>query len=153
MENFVHRLEHERKLEATQDPSRRWRERLRLVPESDQKDTAFPALPFNMPVDYFQPSVFNNLQPHLRHRTAVPQIALLPDTNFSFTQHPDELLADDDFNDKYGSEVLKSYKLDDLSFFGDEDEEDGDWEDDDLELDTEMNASDDGIEDVDMADK
>ena len=158
METFVRRLEYERKLEATQDPLRRWRERPRLVPDSDQKDTAFPALPLNMPIDYFHPSVFNKLQPHLRRRAAVPQIALLPDAKLSFTRHPDELLNDKDFNNKYGSTILKEYKVDDhdLGLFGEDDEEDDDWEDNDLELDdTEMECTSEGdeAEDVDMVDK
>jgi hypothetical protein len=115
--------------------------RICLVPEV-QVETDFKALPEGMPIDYFDPTFFNRLQPNLRHRITSQVVALLPDTTQSFKGTPDETLSDGDFFAKYGSSVLSKYKLNDMQ------DEDGEWiEDDDADM------SDDSVDDGDEMDE
>lgn len=109
-EVFVRHLDSVREAACRQDPSKRWRERLRLVPEV-RVDSGFTSLPLNVPIDYFNPEYFNQLQPQLRFKITNRQVALLPDPSQSFKGHTDEKLSDDKFMDKYQDEVHVLYDL------------------------------------------
>jgi len=86
------------------------------------KQTAYPALSCDMPIDYFDHDYFNSLQPRLWHDITNIKIALLPDISLSFLGTADEKLTDQAFNDKYGAEVLAKYNLIDEAEFDREDE-------------------------------
>jgi hypothetical protein len=133
-EVFIRHLDRAREAASRQDPSKRWRERQRLVPEV-RIDSGFTSLPLNVPIDYFNPEFFNQLQPQLRSKITNRQVALLPDPSHSFKGHVDEKLSDDDFMDKYGDQVHALYNLDD-----DEGWENEDWLVDEDEL---MDSNDD----------
>jgi hypothetical protein len=135
-EKWFRLLDKKREEYTRQDPSKKWRERLRIVPE-EQKDSDFRALPQQIPIDYFDPAFYNNLQPLRRLLIACKKIAFLPNVDQSFTRNQDEKLSDDDFMMKYGDAVLMAYELvDENEFDGMEDEIDGDWiVDDDEEMD------------------
>ncbi|KAF6754953.1 hypothetical protein DFP72DRAFT_1123544, partial [Ephemerocybe angulata] len=75
--SFIRDLEFKREKNARLDRSKRWKERVRIVPSHDQEDTLFPALPEGMPIDYFDPDFYNSLEPNLRSRIAIPEVALL----------------------------------------------------------------------------
>jgi len=84
-------------------------------PNSEPQDTAFPTLPQGVPVDYYDPEFFSQLQPQLCHKIANKSIALLPGIEETFTYSQDEQLSDKAFMQKYGEDILARYKLDDLS--------------------------------------
>jgi hypothetical protein len=143
-ETWIRLLDKKREQDMRRDPTKRWRERLRLVPEV-QQDSDFQILPQGLPIDYFDPDFFNDLQPRLRSRTAVQTVALLPDASLSFSRHPDEKLSDEAFMAKYGDEVLARYDLSDLVDEQDEEE----WiVDDEMADDVD---SDEDPEDLDMS--
>jgi len=82
---------------------------------SKLQDTAFSTLPQGVPVDYYDPEFFSQLQPQLCCKIANKSIALLPDIEETFTYSQDEWLSDKAFMQKYSEEILARYKLDDLS--------------------------------------
>jgi len=82
---------------------------------SELQDTAFFTLPQEVPVDYYDPEFFSQLQPQLHHKIANKSIALLPDIEETFTYSQDEQLSNKAFMQKYSEEILARYKLDDLS--------------------------------------
>ena len=133
-EVFIRLLDKKRYETAQVDPSKRWKERPRELP-SQPKQTAYPTLPCNIPIDYFAHEYYNSLQPRLRHHITNSKIALLPDVNLSFSSTADEKLTDQDFNSKYGAQVLKKYNWVDETEFDREDE----WIVDDDEADLEDN--------------
>lgn len=94
---------------------KRVRERIRLVPDQEQKLLDFTAIPSQLPINYYKPDFFNGLQPRICDQIAMHKISLLPNVSESFGNHPDERLSDSAFMDKYASEVLNRYRLDDLS--------------------------------------
>ena len=130
-ETFIRILDLKREEEALLDPTkRRRREKIQLVPESDQKDSDFPALPSGLPIDYYDPDFFNSLQPRTRNHIATQKIALLPEVTLSFTGSTDEKLSDADFLAKHGPLVWIRYTLDE------EEVDCEDWiEDDDMDTD------------------
>ncbi len=73
-EKFYRILDRKREEVAWQDKSQRWRERVCVVPV-DQQDSAFSALPEGMPIDYYDPAFFNQLQPRTRNRIAMRKIS------------------------------------------------------------------------------
>jgi hypothetical protein len=93
---------------------KRKKERIRVLPSVPQP-TLFPALPTNMPIDYFNPDFFNIQQPTTRRRMAGPgksvTVALLPDVTQSFTHSKLERLTDEEFLMQLGDEILKKYDL------------------------------------------
>ncbi len=112
------------------------------MPETNQKETDFPAVPSGLPIDYYDPDFFNSLQPQTRHRISTRKIALLPEITASFTGHLDEKLSDADFTEKHGPVVWIRYTLDDLEGI-----EADDWiEDDEMDSDY-MSEGDDDIRD------
>jgi hypothetical protein len=117
-----------REAASRQDPSKRWRKRLRLVP-TDRVDSGFTSLPLNVPINYFSPDFFNQLQPQLCFKITNCQVALLPDPSQSFKGHTDEKLSDRKFMDKYRDEVHALYNLDNVDNWEDEN-----WLADDEEL-------------------
>ena len=109
------------------DPSKRWRECVRIVPEN-QKNTEFLALPLGMPIDYYDPDFFNSLQPQLRSCIATTKVALLPDATQSFACVPDERLSDKRFVEKHAGSILAKYHLADKGELDDAaEEEDFTW--------------------------
>jgi hypothetical protein len=146
---FIRRLDKKRYETAQIDPRKRWKERPRELP-SQPKQTAYPTLPCNMPIDYFDHEFYNSLQPRLRHDITNTKIALLPDINLSFTGTADEKLTDQAFNSKYGANVLMKYNLVNEVEFAEEDEfseelgDEADMEeyndDDDVDMSTRQNT-------------
>jgi len=82
---------------------------------SEPQDTAFPTLPQGVPVDYYDPEFFSQLQPQLHYKIANKSIAFLPDIEETFTYSQDKQLSDKVFMQKYSEDILARYKLDDLS--------------------------------------
>lgn len=126
---WVRMLDRVRRETVEQHPTRKWRERRRIVPSdpSQQDDSPFVSTPDNMPIDYFEPDFFNKLQPKTRNRVATKQVAFLEDINRSFTWCPEERMSDKAFFKKYGKERLRLYDM-----VGDEefDDADDEWYDD-----------------------
>jgi hypothetical protein len=132
-EVWIRLLDKKREDDTRRDPSKRWHERVRMVPET-QKDTEFLALPEGMPIDYFDPEFYNSLQPRLRDRIMSKKVSLLPDASNSFTGHPDEKLSDKQFMRKYAKSVSGKYNLVDKGELAGVDDEE-DWIiDDDEEM-------------------
>ena len=110
---------------------------------SQPQETLFTSLAQGLPLNYFDPIFFNNLQWFLYKKIASCLIALLPDIEKSFTGCPDELLSDLLFNAKYSKGVLAQYKLDDL---------DDDIDKEEIFPDNEVIEEEDEFEDVEMED-
>jgi len=110
---------------------------------SQPQETLFTSLAQELPLNYFTPIFFNNLQWFLHKKIASHSITLLPDIEKSFTGCPDELLSDSLFNTKYGKAVLAQYKLDDL---------DGDIDKEKIFSDNKVIKKKDEFEDVEMED-
>jgi len=110
---------------------------------SQPQETLFTSLAQELPLNYFTPIFFNNLQWFLHKKIASHSITLLPDIEKSFTGCPDELLSDSLFNTKYGKVVLAQYKLDDL---------DGDIDKEKIFSDNKVIKKKDEFEDVEMED-
>jgi hypothetical protein len=100
-----------------------------------------------MPIDYFDHEYYNSLQPRLRCHITNAKIALLPDVSLSFSGTADEKLTDDNFNYKYGAQVLAKYNLvNDVNDANDADGEDA-WLVDDNDADMlEDDAYDDNVD-------
>jgi len=79
---------------------------------SELQDIAFPTLPQGVPVNYYDPEFFSQLQSQLHHKIANKSIALIPDIEETFTYSQDKWLSDKAFMQKYGEEILARYKLD-----------------------------------------
>jgi len=75
----------------------------------------FSTLPQGVPVDYYDPEFFSQLQPQLCYKITNKSIVLLPDIEETFTYSQDEQLSNKAFMQKYGKDILARYKLDDLS--------------------------------------
>lgn len=121
-------------------------DKIRLLPLAPQQ-TLFPTLPTAMPIDYFDPVFYNSLPPRLRATVADESVGLLPlaSSDLYFTECPDEMLSEDDFQQKYGDIVLKKYKRDGRISRR---EYDGDYDDDD-EADDDGEGSEEGLVDED----
>lgn len=109
-ERWIRILDEKREEDARLDPSKRWKERARVVP-SEPQFSNFVALPEGQPIDYYAPDFYNGLQPRLRAQITNTNVALLPDVNRSFLRDEDELLDDQQFNTKYGAAVLARYRV------------------------------------------
>jgi len=115
MEKFIWLLDKKREEEARYDYTKRRRQdRLRCMPSKPQ-GTAFPTLPQGVPINYYDPEFFSQLQPQLRHKIANKSIVLFSGIEETFTYSQDEQLSDKAFMQKYGEDILAKYKLDDLS--------------------------------------
>jgi hypothetical protein len=147
-EKWIRILDRKREDTARRDPSKRWRERPREVPINQQL-TDFTVLPEGMPIDYFDPDFYNGLQPQLRARITNIKVALLPDLDHSFFRNADEKLSDEQFNAKYGADVLARYRLVEEGELEDVGEE-GEWLADDNE--DETMSSDDAEDAYDLSD-
>jgi len=132
VEKFYWILDRKREEAVRQDKSRRWCERVRKVPV-DQQDSVFSALPEGMPIDYYDPEFFNQLQPRTRNRIAIRKISLLPLVTESLTWNSEERLSDRAFTKKYGAPVLSQYEMvDDADV---EDDVDDEWAAEDIDED------------------
>jgi hypothetical protein len=151
---WIRLLDKKREEDTRRDPSKRWRERVRIVPQH-QKETEFPALPTGMPIDYFDPRFYNNLQPRLHNSVTTGKISMLFNVNDSFTGHSDEKLSDAQFTAQYAASILEKYNLvseaelqdigEDSSENDDDEEGEGDWlGEDDLSADD--------LEDIELED-
>jgi hypothetical protein len=153
-ESFIRLLDKKRYETAQVDSSKRWKERPRELPPQP-KQTAYPALPSHMPIDYFDHEYFNFLQPRLRHHVTNAKISLLPDVSLSFSGTADEKLTDQLFNDKYGAQVLEKYnRVDQAEFDGTEDDGEDEWIVDDVDTnmseDNEYDDNEDGAAEGDV---
>jgi len=119
--------------------TRQHSERVCKVP-SEPQETAFPTLPQNVPIDYYDPNFFNRLQLHLCKQIASQTVALLPNIEESFTKYADENLSNSAFQSKFADAILVKYKLNSLEKINNSEEEwveDKNFEDivpDDVEL-------------------
>jgi hypothetical protein len=127
-ERFIRRLEELREENVRYSSKKRWNERPRRVPATNQKVSTFLKLPENMPIDYFEPSFYNQLLPRLRFSIAEPFIVFLPDGQAPFGGTADEKLSTNKFNHKYGEAVLSKYELVTEDDFADDEEDDEDEE-------------------------
>jgi hypothetical protein len=145
---FIRLLDKVRKEDVRRDPTKRWRERLRKVPET-QQETKMEALPLGMPIDYFDPDYFNGLQPRLRFRITNTQVALPPDIEAIFKSRNtvDGKLSDKDFTKKYGADILGKYELVEEGDLADESETDDDSGD---QVDDLLESGGNPVEDSDM---
>ncbi|KAJ2911517.1 hypothetical protein MD484_g8895, partial [Candolleomyces efflorescens] len=107
---FFRILDAKREREARLDPSRRWKERIRQEPEVPV-ETQFLSIPLGMPIDYFDPGFFNELQPKLQAKATNLSLALLPNIEDSLTGCSDEILSDEDFTAKYSADVFPKYNV------------------------------------------
>lgn len=64
-----------------------------------------------MPIDYFDPGFFNQLQPRTRNRVAIHKVAFLPNVNQSLTWNAAERISDSVFTRKYGDAVFDQYQM------------------------------------------
>ena len=133
-ESFIRRLDELREQSARYSSKKKWNERPRRVPSTGQNVSTFLKLPENMPIDYFDPSFYNNLLPRLRFSIAEPYIVFLPDGQAPLAGVADETLTKNRFNKKYGPDVLSRYKLVTEDDFADEDDED---DEDEMDYDVE----------------
>jgi hypothetical protein len=147
---FIRLLDEVRKQDVRRDPTKRWRERLRKVPEI-QQESKMDALPLGMPIDYFDPDYFNGLQPRLRYRITNTQVALPPDIKNIFKSSSiDRKLSDKEFTEKYGAEILGKYEIvDEGDLLAYDSEADGD-SGDQPEVDDLLDLNDNRGEDSDM---
>jgi len=84
---------------------------------SEPQDITFPILSQEVPVNYYDPEFFSQLQSQLHCKIANKSIALLPDIEETFTYSQDKWLSDKAFMQKLlgnYSEVI-SLKLVDSS--------------------------------------
>ncbi|TFK20877.1 hypothetical protein FA15DRAFT_561144, partial [Coprinopsis marcescibilis] len=79
-----------------------------VPPANEQNISHYLAIPFGMPLDYFDPQFYNTIPHHMHAWAAVRSVTILPDPALSFTDHPDERLSDSAFNKKYLPGVLDS---------------------------------------------
>ncbi|KAF8893186.1 hypothetical protein CPB84DRAFT_1848664 [Gymnopilus junonius] len=128
-EKFFRILDRKREESARQSKSRSWKERVRVVP-TNQEDSKFHVLPEKMPIDYFDPSYFNQLQPRMRNRIAVEKVSLLPDVSQSLTWNADERMTDKMFTRNFGGPVFEQYQMVSEADMVDGDDE---WDDDEFE--------------------
>lgn len=93
-----------------------------------------------MPIDYFDPVFFNNLQPKSRNRVATGQVAFLEDMSRSFTWCTAERVSDQAFAKKFGKDRRALYKMvGDGEYVNDTDNE---WDDHLEDEDVNMEMSD-----------
>ncbi len=100
-----------------------------MVPDN-QQDSAFSALPEGMPIDYYDPTFFNQLQPRTRNRIATRKISLLPVVTESLTWNAEERLGDRAFTKKYGAPVFSQYQMVGDADIGDDGDDEWAAEDD-----------------------
>ncbi|KAF5334252.1 hypothetical protein D9611_014574 [Ephemerocybe angulata] len=95
-------------------------------PRSQQKITMFPALPPNMPIDYYDPDFFNQLPLELRKKANIGVLVLPGKVEKSLNRKDaDGKLTGKQLMEKYGDDVLSCYDLDGFSS-GDEGDLSGD---------------------------
>ena len=140
MKRFIQLLDKKQEEEFCYTTTKRRREHICQL-ASQPQETLFTSLAQGLPLNYFDPIFFNNLQQFLCKKIAIHSIALLPDTEKSFTGCPDELLSDSVFNAKYGKGVLAQYQLDDL---------DGNIDEKEILSDSEVVDEEDELDDIEM---
>ena len=92
------------------------------MPSEPQK-TVFSTFSQNVPIDYYNPSFFNRLQPYLHKQIALQIVVFLSNIEDLFTKCADENLSDSVFQSKFADTVLAKYRLDDLEEINDSEEE------------------------------
>ncbi len=107
---WVRKLDKVRRESIEQHPTRKWRERLRIVP-TKQEDSPFVATPDDMPIDYFDPAFFNGLQPKTRNRIATTRVAFLDDMKNTFTWCAEERMSDKEFFKRFAKDRLSLYDM------------------------------------------
>jgi hypothetical protein len=65
-----------------------------------------------MPLDYFDPTFFNQLQYHTQQLCAAPATIAIPKNEKTwFTHSIEERLCDEDFNELHGTDVFARYEF------------------------------------------
>jgi hypothetical protein len=66
-----------------------------------------------MPLDYFDPNFFNQLQYHTQQQVcAVPATIAIPkNKRIWFTHSEEESLCDRDFNERHGADIFARYQF------------------------------------------
>lgn len=76
-------------------------------------DSPITTLPHHMPLDYFDPEFFNQLQYHTQQEVcAAPATIAIPRNEKTwFTHSTEECLCDKDFNELHGADVFTRYQF------------------------------------------
>ncbi|KAI9612947.1 hypothetical protein H4Q26_010216 [Puccinia striiformis f. sp. tritici PST-130] len=150
---FFRRLDEEMKKEYEGPRDQR---RIRRVPDVPQP-SIFKALPKQLPLDFFDPTWFNNSMASRKRKAAdVMSAAFLPDADKSLlgTVQAIESMTDEDFNEKYLLKCQKLYDITHAFYISEDEEEDIDNDDGESEvlvLGESRNTSDeDNLDDEDM---
>ncbi|KAG2019897.1 hypothetical protein CC2G_005293 [Coprinopsis cinerea AmutBmut pab1-1] len=153
---FIRTLDKRRLNDAKHDPSSRGKERLRLVPPDDMelKPSVLTRLGTGIPLDYYNPTFYNNLSPAVRAKVASCDI-VLPHGNMDdlFTKSGEEELTDDTLYEKYRAAFSELYHYvdpDDLADDESSDDEGGDDDDEEEENFFDDDNADGGNEDQEM---
>lgn len=91
------------------------RRRVRKFPKQPVP-SEFKRVPKNLPIDFYDPSWFNQLPPGQKRLIVnAQQVAFLPNAALSLNpvRHPDEKLGDNQFTGKYLDIFLEAYQLSD----------------------------------------
>jgi len=93
MERFIQLLDEKHEEEFCYTTTKHHQEHICQL-TSQPQETLFTPLAQELPLNYFDPVFFNNLQWFLCKKIALHSIAFLPDVEKSLTGCPDELLSD-----------------------------------------------------------
>ncbi|KAH9467019.1 hypothetical protein Pst134EB_002052 [Puccinia striiformis f. sp. tritici] len=150
---FFRRLDEEMKKEFEGPRDQR---RIRRVPDVPQP-SIFKALPKQLPLDFFDPTWFNNSMASRKRKAAdVMSAAFLPDADKSLLGSVQDIesMTDEDFNEKYLLRYQKLYDITHAFYISEDEEEDIDNDDGESEvlvLGESRNSSDeDNLDDEDM---
>ncbi|EFP90156.2 uncharacterized protein PGTG_16004 [Puccinia graminis f. sp. tritici CRL 75-36-700-3] len=110
---------------------KRSQQRRRALPTKPQP-TVFPRAPKRLPLDFYDPEWFNELQPNIKDIVAdTNSVAFFPEPAniLRGNRHADEKLSDKRFTEKYWDKVTSKYNLDHI--INNEDDNSSDDEDND----------------------
>jgi hypothetical protein len=115
MEEMVVALDQKREMMVSLTQNARWQERKRVRPTENQPPSSFPRIPYDVPLDYYDPAFFNELPAGTRRKiiaSTAPRIALPPRGMPLFaSKDPVARLGHDQFMARYGNDLLNSYDL------------------------------------------
>ncbi|RXW12932.1 hypothetical protein EST38_g12922 [Candolleomyces aberdarensis] len=180
MERFIRKMDNMRIRGSQLKYGKRSAERIRKVPANPGQQLAceFNCLPERLPIEAYNPEVYNDLTPALRAHCAAPQVVFPQNMDDLFTGNGDKTRNTEELNILYGKEVMAPYHyinprdlpdeddLDSDDAFGDDvdidlddntdidpnlmvqDEKDGDYGDDDVDRDSKRRKLADGIDSV-----
>jgi hypothetical protein len=113
-ERFVRELDAER--QRIVQFTGRWAERTRVIPAEGKPPSAFLRLPYDVPIDYYDPAFFNSLPPNIRRAIIgrEARIALAPRSCDFFVQaenDPSRRLTDRVYMKTFGAAALMQYNI------------------------------------------